>query len=154
MAIGETPITVLGTVISDVTLKRVGSNENALATFLIRSTERKWDKEKGTWADHRHFTVRVKCWRKLAVTVASTLTKGDPVIVAGRLFAGEVEGAEGQARGLPEVDAWAVGPNLTLCKVLMPRPGPAAEASPKSREAPAAAQRDRRTEAKEPVPTG
>ena len=82
MAIGETPITVLGTVISDVTLKRVGSNENALATFLIRSTERKWDKEKGTWADHRHFTVRVKCWRKLAVTVASTLTKGDPVIVA------------------------------------------------------------------------
>src|SRR2546430_14433026 len=104
MAIGETPITVLGKVISDVTLKRVGSNDNALATFLIRSTERKWDKEKGTWADHRHFTVRVKCWRKLAVTVASTLTKGDPVIVAGRLFAGEVEGAESQARGLPEVD--------------------------------------------------
>lgn len=121
MTIGETPVTVLGTVISDVTLKRVGENGHELTTFLLRASERKYDRQKAGWHDHRHFSIRVKCWRKLAVMTQAVLRRGDPVIVAGRLFVADFENSDGQPRCVPEVEAWAVGPNLTLCKAVVQR---------------------------------
>ncbi|GLY67126.1 single-stranded DNA-binding protein [Amycolatopsis taiwanensis] len=121
MTVGETPVTVVGTVVSEVALKRVGENEHELATFLLRASERKYDKEKSGWYDHRVFSIRVKCWRKLAATVHDVLRRGDPVIVAGRLFVSDFETSDGQARSVPEIEAWAVGPNLMLCKATVER---------------------------------
>ncbi|HET6502842.1 MAG TPA: single-stranded DNA-binding protein [Amycolatopsis sp.] len=121
MTIGETPVTVLGTVISEVTLKRVGEHGHELTAFLVRANERKFDKQRGEWQDHRHFSIRVKCWRKLAVTAQAVLRRGDPVIVTGRLFVAEFETSEGQSRLVPEVEAWAVGPNLMLCTATVER---------------------------------
>lgn len=121
MTVGETPVTVVGTVISEVALKRVGENEHELATFLLRASERKYDKEKSGWYDHRSFSIRVKCWRKLAATVHDVLRRGDPVIVSGRLFVSDFETSDGQSRSVPEIEAWAIGPNLMLCKAAVER---------------------------------
>ena len=121
MTVGETPVTVMGTVVSEVALKRVGENEHELATFFLRARERKYDKEKSGWYDHRAFSIRVKCWRKLAATVHDVLHRGDPVIVAGRLFISDFETSDGQPRSVPEIEAWAVGPNLMLCKATVER---------------------------------
>jgi len=58
--------------------------------------------------------VTVTCWRKLANGVAASLSKGDPVVVTGRLFTRGYE-VEGQKRSVTEVDAIAVGPDLSRC---------------------------------------
>jgi single-strand DNA-binding protein len=152
--VGETPVTVLGTVISDVTVKRVGENEHELATFLLRASERKFDREKAGWYDHRHFSIRVKCWRKLAVSAHAVLRKGDPVIVTGRLFISDFETAEGQPRSVPEVEAWAIGPNLLLCKASIERDqsgGPGESPAQDTWRASLQEQRNPQVEAGEPM---
>jgi single-strand DNA-binding protein len=152
MTVGETPVTVVGTVVSEVALKRVGDNEHELTTFLLRTSERKYDKEKSGWYDHRHFSIRVKCWRKLAVTVHDVLRRGDPVIVAGRLFISDFETADGQARSVPEIEAWAIGPNLMLCKAAVERDRAEPRAAVETTCRPAAAFQARpRPRAAEPV---
>jgi single-strand DNA-binding protein len=113
MAVGETLVTMTGTVLSEVDFKRTGDQGHELATFLLRSNERRFDKAKGDWVDGRHFTVRVKCWRRLASGVRSAVRKGDPVIVNGRLYSNDF--SDRQSRAVPEVEAVAVGPNLALC---------------------------------------
>jgi single-strand DNA-binding protein len=157
MTVGETQVTVLGTVVTDVTLKRVGDNDHELATFLVRAAERKYDREKAAWYDHRHFSIRVKCWRKLAATAHAVLRRGDPVIVAGRLFVSDFETSDGQPRSMPEIDAWAVGPNLMLCKAIVDRarrsePGGTAGQGPWQASVPT--ERNGRAEEDEPVPIG
>lgn len=139
MTVGETPVTMVGTVISDVTLKRVGENANPLATFQLRATERKYDREKGAWLDHRQFSIRVKCWRKLASAAHAALRRGDPVIVMGKLFVSEFSGANGQVRSVPEVEAWAVGPNLVLSRAAADREQRGGGAAPQAWHSPESA---------------
>lgn len=157
MTVGETQVTVLGTIITDVTLKRVGDDDHDLATFLVRAAERKYDREKAAWYDHRHFSIRVKCWRKLAATTHAVLRRGDPVIVAGRLFVSDFETSDGQARSMPEIDAWAVGPNLMLCKATVDRvrrPQSGGTSGQGPWEVPVPAERTGTAGEDEPVPIG
>lgn len=123
MAIGETPITLVGTVCSELAHRRVGEHE--LVNFWLRSTERRFDKEREAWVDGRHLLVRVTCWRRLAAGVRASLRKGDPVIVNGRLHTRKYD-ESGETRAVPEVEALAVGPNLMLCVAPAQRAGPAA----------------------------
>jgi single-strand DNA-binding protein len=120
MAVGETPVTMVGTVLSDLVAKRVGEKRHEMVTFWLRSNERRYDKDNEKWVDGRHFSVRVKCWRRLAVAVQATLRKGDSVIVSGRLYSNDYD-SEGQTRSVSEVEASAIGPNLATCGVVMQR---------------------------------
>ncbi|MDD7969446.1 single-stranded DNA-binding protein [Actinomycetospora lemnae] len=110
----ETMVTVTGNVAGDVIARRVGPNqEHELVTFRVASSERRWDKASETWIDGDRFTASVNCWRRLA-DGARCLTKGDPVIVTGRLSVREYE-AEGVRRYMTEISAVAVGPDLARC---------------------------------------
>jgi len=104
-------VTVNGRVATDVERRAVGEG-NEMAGFLVISTERKFDKSLGDWVDGRKFSVWVTCWRRLARNVAMSLSKGDDVIVCGRLRTREYEDG-GKTRYATELDAYAVGPNLT-----------------------------------------
>lgn len=123
MAIGETTVTVVGNVCSELT-RRTVSEGVEVVSFWLRSNERRYDKDTGTWGDGRHFAVRVSCWRKLAVGAFQSLSKGDPVIVSGRLHTSEY-GSAGQVRSMPELEAVAVGPNLQWCTASVQRRGKA-----------------------------
>lgn len=112
MAMGETPVTVVGTVLTEPEIRRAGAQRHELVTFWVRSNERRFDKVKEQWVDGRPLSVRVTCWRRLARGVHSSLRKGDPVIVSGRLYCQFAE--SGQARVVPEVEASAIGPNLAF----------------------------------------
>ncbi|WP_216216112.1 single-stranded DNA-binding protein [Amycolatopsis aidingensis] len=114
MAVGETLVTVVGNVCGEVSHRVVG-NGSELASFWLRSNERRMDKESGTWVDGRHFAVKVLCWRKLAASVSASLSKGDPVIVNGRLHTSQWQDADGQTRSIPQLEALALGPNLLWC---------------------------------------
>ena len=111
----ETIVTVTGNVAGDVVSRRVGSDEqHLLVTFRVASSERRWDKATESWVDGDRFTASVNCWRRLAEGARSSLVKGDPVVVTGRLSVREYE-VEGVRRYMTEIAATAVGPDLARC---------------------------------------
>jgi single-strand DNA-binding protein len=118
MAVGETTVTLVGNVVSELTQRTMNGHE--VVSFWMRSSERRRDKESGAWVDGRHLSVKVTCWRNLAESVRVSIGKGDPVIVTGRMFSSDYE-AEGQPRSIPELEASAVGPNLGRCTATVQR---------------------------------
>jgi single-strand DNA-binding protein len=109
----ETVITIVGNVISDLKSRRTGEGVHVV-NFRMASNERRFDKVSGEWVDGDRLFVSVTCWRKLANGVVTSLSKGDPVVVTGRLFTRGYE-VEGQKRSVTEIDATAVGPDLARC---------------------------------------
>jgi single-strand DNA-binding protein len=105
----ETWVTVSGNVATDVTWRRVG--ESTVANFRLMSNERRFDGQSGTWQDGKRLAVRVTCWRALAENVRMSVTKGDPVVVHGRLHTSDYE-QEGVKRSSTEIDAQSVGLDL------------------------------------------
>ncbi|MGH3520853.1 MAG: single-stranded DNA-binding protein [Haloechinothrix sp.] len=110
MAFGETILNMTGTICTELTRRQLDDGA-PLVTFSVISNERRFDKQTGGWVDGRKFSVRVKCWRRLADNVAVSLGIGDQVLVAGRLRSTEYE-EDGRTRYGLELDAFAVGPNL------------------------------------------
>jgi single-strand DNA-binding protein len=84
MAWNSTLITVVGTVASEISYKH-GEDGKTNAYFRISSTERRYNTGLGDWEDGESLWLGVSCWRKLADSVKTTLSKGDPVIVQGKL---------------------------------------------------------------------
>lgn len=111
--LNETITTIVGNVITDVKQRRI-TDGTRVASFRVASNERRFDKETQTWVNGDSLYVTVTCWRKLAMGVSASLTKGDPVIVTGRLFTRGYE-LEGQKRSVTELEAVAVGPDLSRC---------------------------------------
>ena len=56
-----------------------------VASFRLAATERKFDRDTSRWVDGDVNWYTVSCWRALAENVASSIQKGDPVFVVGRL---------------------------------------------------------------------
>lgn len=109
-----TPVTVVGTLVGDVRLRRVGPDGRLVLNFRIASNERRYDKASESWMDGDSLYLSVSCWRTLAEN-AATLVKGDPVIVSGRLRTREWITEEGLRRSVVEMEASAVGPDLARC---------------------------------------
>ena len=109
----ETTVTITGNVITEVKSRRTGEGVR-VASFRMASNERRFDKAAGRWVDGDRLYVTVTCWRRLAHGVQTSLLKGDPVVVSGRLFTRGYE-FEGQKRSVTEVEATAVGPDLSRC---------------------------------------
>lgn len=130
----ETVLTVVGHVASDPSL-RVTASGLSVANFRLASTERRYDKAAGAWRDHDTIFWTVCCWRQAAENVAASLSKGQPVVVHGRLRERGYE-VDGQRRTCLEIDAVTVGHDLTrgvasFRRCAPPRPdGPAAPTTP------------------------
>src|ERR1700712_1402346 len=78
----ETPVTVVGTLVSDMRPRRVGPDAALVLNFRVACNERRFDKASESWVDGESLYLSVSCWRRLAENAAS-LVKGDPVIVRG-----------------------------------------------------------------------
>ncbi|MFI6097631.1 single-stranded DNA-binding protein [Lentzea sp. NPDC051213] len=84
MSWNSTVITVVGQVASEISY-RYGEDGKTNAYFRVMSTERRYNTAIGDWEDGESVALGVSCWRKLADSVKTTLSKGDPVIVQGKL---------------------------------------------------------------------
>ncbi|HEV8560944.1 MAG TPA: single-stranded DNA-binding protein [Actinophytocola sp.] len=115
----ETPLTVVGRVISDINQRTTQSGDK-VCSFRVVANERKFNRENNEWVDGDHVYVRVTCWRKLAENVSVSLFKGDHVVVTGRLYVSQYE-VNGEPRSSLELDARAVGPNLIISPVMIGR---------------------------------
>jgi len=112
----DTNIVVIGNVLTAPEWRRTTSSNALVTNFRVASTARRMDRESGRWVDGNHLRVRVSCWRRLAEGVASSVTVGDPVVVSGRLFTRDWTDAEGNLRTSYEMEATAVGHDLSRGK--------------------------------------
>ena len=106
----EITAVVVGNIASDIRFLALDSGARR-ARFRVASTPRRFDRESGVWSDATTSYVSVTCWRSLADNVASSLGKGDPVVVVGRLSIREWE-RDGRKGTTVEVDATSVAPDL------------------------------------------
>ncbi|MET0700098.1 MAG: single-stranded DNA-binding protein [Mycobacterium sp.] len=106
----ETPLTVIGRIVTDPQRRRVGDQE--VVKFRVASNARRRTGD-GSWEAGNSLFITVNCWGKLATGVGGSLAKGDAVIVAGQVYTSEYEDREGVRRSSVELRANAVGPDLS-----------------------------------------
>jgi single-strand DNA-binding protein len=109
----ETPVTVVGTLVSDMRPRRVGPDGTLVLNFRVVCNERRFDKASESWVDGESPYLSVS-WRRLAEN-ASSLVKGDPLIVRGKLRTREWATEQGERRSVVELEATAIGPDLARC---------------------------------------
>jgi single-strand DNA-binding protein len=116
----EIPVTLVGNVVTDLSA-RVTPSGSEVASFRFASTARRYDRELGRWVDGSTSYVTVSCWRQLARNVVASVTKGDPLVVTGRLRVRSWE--RDDKRGVSvEVEASSVGHDLARGVTRFTRP--------------------------------
>ena len=111
MAMGDTPITIIGNLVDDVTLKYTPQGI-AVASFRVASTPRKFDRQANEFKDGDSLFLTCTVWRQAAENAAESLQRGMRVIVSGNLRQRSYETREGEKRTVYEIDVEEVGPSL------------------------------------------
>lgn len=110
-SVNGTQVTVIGNVATEVTYTQTAAGV-PVANFRLASTERRYDRQKEGWVDGETQWVTVTAWRALAGHLIGSLSKGDPVVVSGRLRVREWTDGEAR-RSRVEIDARSVGHDLS-----------------------------------------
>jgi len=117
----------------------VTSSGLAITSFRLACRQRRFDRVRNSWVDADTNWYTVSCFRQLAHNVERSVHKGEPVLVMGRLRIRDWEN-EDRAGTSVEVEADAVGPNLTWGTAALVRT--AAPAAPDQRDAEPSADTD------------
>ncbi|MDD3819241.1 MAG: single-stranded DNA-binding protein [Actinomycetota bacterium] len=117
MAAGVNNVTILGNLTRDPEL-RFTPNGTAVASFGLAVNRNIQNKTSGEWETQVDF-FNVTTWFKLAENCAESLSKGDRVLVSGRLSQDSWEGKDGQKRSTIRIIANVVAPSLEFasCKL-------------------------------------
>jgi single-strand DNA-binding protein len=116
----DTQVTVVGNLVAEPRLAFTKDGQ-AVASFRIASTPRRFDRTAGEWKDGDTLFTSVTCWRALAENVSASLKKGASVIVLGRLSVRPYETRDGDKRVSVDIDAVAIGPDLGRAIALVKR---------------------------------
>ncbi|MCU1529689.1 MAG: Single-stranded DNA-binding protein [Frondihabitans sp.] len=98
----------------------------SISSFRLASSQRRYDRSRGEWVDADTNWYTITAFRQLADNVTASLTKGDRVVVSGRLRIREWEKDDRSGTSV-EVDADSLGHDLhwgTTSFVRTPRPTP------------------------------
>lgn len=133
---GETVITAVGNATSDVELRFTPSGR-AVANVTIASTPRSFDKQSGQWKDGDALFLRCNIWGQPAENAAESISKGDRVIVQGRLRQRSYE-KDGAKRTVIELEVDEIGPSLRFATAKVAKAGRSDGSSGSSRQAPSA----------------
>jgi single-strand DNA-binding protein len=116
----DTQVTVVGNLVAEPRLAFTKDGQ-AVASFRLASTPRRFDRAAGAWKDGDTLFTSVTCWRALAENVSASLKKGASVIVLGRLSVRPYETRDGDKRVSVDIDAVAIGPDLGRAIALVKR---------------------------------
>jgi single-strand DNA-binding protein len=113
----ETPLTVVGRIITDPRRRRVADQE--VISFRVASNSRRRDAD-GNWEPGNTLYITVNCWGKLVTGVGAALGKGTAVIAVGHVYTSEYEDRDGVRRSSLEMRATSVGPDVSkaIVKIL------------------------------------
>ena len=117
---GETNITLVGNLTNDPELKFTPSGA-AVANFTVASTPRTFDRQTNEWKDGEALFIRCDAWRQLAENVASSLQKGQRVIVTGALKVRNYERQDGSKGTSVEMTVDEIGPSLKFATASVTR---------------------------------
>jgi single-strand DNA-binding protein len=106
----ETPLTVVGRIITDPRRRRVADQE--VISFRVASNSRRRDAD-GNWEPGNTLYITVNCWGKLVTGVGAALGKGAAVVAVGHVYTSEYEDRDGVRRSSLEMRATSVGPDLS-----------------------------------------
>ena len=120
MAQGDTQITLVGNIASDVELRFTPSGA-PVANFRVASTPRTYNKQTSQWEDGEAMFLTCNVWRQAAENASQSLAKGMRVIVQGRLKARTFQNREGENRTVFEIDVDEVGPSLAFATAQVDR---------------------------------
>ena len=120
MAIGDTPITLVGNIVNDPELRFTPAGA-AVANFRVASTPRFYNRDTGQYEDGEALFLTCNVWRQAAENVAESLQKGMRVIVNGRLKQRSYQTKEGENRTAFEIEVDEVGPSLKFASAQVNR---------------------------------
>ncbi len=106
----ETSTTIVGNLTRDPELKFSDSGK-AVTSFAVAVNNRRKNRQTQEWEDFPSF-MNVVAWADLAEHCASSLKKGERVIVFGTLQERSYEGRDGNTRRVLELIADALGHDL------------------------------------------
>lgn len=104
-----TTVTLIGNCTREPELKFLPSGV-ALCEFGVAINTRRKDGDK--WVDGDPEFYDITCWRELAENVSESITKGQRVVIIGKLNFRSWEADDGSKRSKISVTAEAVGPDL------------------------------------------
>lgn len=107
----ETTLTIVGNLTDAPELRYLPSGA-ARVGLTVASTPRRFDRSSGEWVDGDALFMRSVAWGPLAEHAAESLSKGDRVVVTGRLRQRSFETAEGQRRQVIELEVDELGVSL------------------------------------------
>jgi single-strand DNA-binding protein len=109
---GEVSVTIVGNLADDPEL-RYTQGGVAVVSVRVGSTPRTLNRSTNEWVDGETVWVRCTAWREAAENIAQSLTKGNRVVVTGRLKAPSAyQTAQGEARASLELEIDEIGPSL------------------------------------------
>ncbi|MBC9724508.1 single-stranded DNA-binding protein [Streptomyces sp. TRM68367] len=128
----ETMICAVGNVATQPVYRELASGPSA--RFRLAATARYWDREKNAWTDGHTNFFTVWANRQLATNAASSLSVGEPVIVHGRLKV-RTDMRDGQQSWTSaDIDAVAIGHDLTRGTAVFRRGGKPETTMPTSQQ--------------------
>jgi single-strand DNA-binding protein len=126
----ETLVTVVGNVATEPETT-VTASGLVFTRFRLATTARRFDNERGGWADGPTSFYTVRAWRALAGNVKESVGLGEPVVVQGRLRVREDE-KDGRRYISAEIEATAIGHDLTRGVARFSRATPTAVGRPEA----------------------
>ncbi len=105
-------VTLVGYVARDPIIRKTRQGTN-VTDLRVGTTPRVLDRTTNEWRDGATSYYTVKCWRRLADHTKASLHKGDPVVVKGRFRTSSYEDKTGQLRTDIEIEADAIGHDLS-----------------------------------------
>lgn len=105
-------VTVCGNVVAEPRHRRTDAGVD-LCSFRIGATPRRFDRAAQAWVDGPTSWFTVTAWRALGANCAASLHKGERVVVQGRLRTRDWTNEEGRSGTSVEIEAVAVGHDLT-----------------------------------------
>jgi len=106
----STNVTITGRLGGDPELRFTAQGKAVASFSLVSSKSTKLPN--GSWEESETTWYRVTAWDSMGENVAESLTKGDSVIVVGRLFMDTYTDKMGNERQSLKVNAYSVGPDL------------------------------------------
>ena len=105
-------ITLRGYLTAEPRFHQKTSTAVPLTEIRIGSTPRRLNRETGEWQDAPTSYYTVKVWRRLAINAASSLHKGDMVVVRGKFYMNTWVDSQQRTRAALEIEADSLGHDL------------------------------------------
>jgi single-strand DNA-binding protein len=105
-------ITLRGYLTAEPRFHQKTSTAVPLTEIRIGSTPRRLNRETGEWQDAPTSYFTVKVWRRLAINAASSLHKGDMVVVRGKFYMNTWVDNQQRTRSMLEIEADSLGHDL------------------------------------------